>query len=102
MNVINDIGIDMKFCNICDQQKEKLIRIKTIVPNKVSQDLTINYELHVSMCEDCLQLGIDHINKDTKKFKKIMCLDSRDTEGVGDYLSGMPVSKKYKITIEEI
>ncbi len=37
-----------------------------------------------------------------KKFKRVMTLDEKDSENVCDYLSGMPLDKKYKITIEEI
>lgn len=37
-----------------------------------------------------------------KKFKRVMTLDRSDSEGVTDYLSGLPLNKNYKITIEEI
>lgn len=37
----------------------------------------------------------------TKKFKRVMMLDEKDTQKVIDYLSGLPLKKNYKITIEE-
>lgn len=38
----------------------------------------------------------------TKKFKRVMHLDAKDTEKVIDYLSGLSLKKIYKITIEEV
>ena len=40
--------------------------------------------------------------KENKTFFKEMILDATDSEKVCDYLSGMPLDKKYKITIEEM
>jgi len=37
-----------------------------------------------------------------KKFKRVMILDNKDSVNISDYLSGLPLTKKYKITIEEM
>lgn len=40
--------------------------------------------------------------KRDKKFKKVMFLDAKDSENISDFISGLPLDKKYKVTIEEI
>jgi len=73
------------------------------------EDMEIEVEL-----EDYIDLLIEKARNDNslyddeevrewlKDFKKVMILDERDSENVIDYLSAMPMRKKYKITIEKI
>ncbi len=63
ISLIQDVGMNIDSCHICNKQKEKLIKIKAIVPNVASADLTIKYEMTIFMCSECLNIASEHINK---------------------------------------
>ena len=69
ITLVKDVGMNMNFCHICDEQSEKLVKIKTTVPNVINTDLTIEYKITIFMCGKCLNIAHDHINKKEEKLK---------------------------------
>ena len=61
ITVVNEVGMNIDSCHICNKQYEKLVKIRGIIPNVVNFDLTIKYELTLFMCKDCLDMACKKI-----------------------------------------
>lgn len=97
-----DIGLEIlqELSNIKDEEMQLEVYKKNPTREQIRNTVYIANENRKSRNQ--YKREDDSKISPAKKFKKVMTLDKEDSENVCDYLSGMPLDKKYKITIEEL
>jgi len=66
MEVEHNTGMNSQFCNICEKQKDKLLKVISKIPMELNCDVKVSFDLTLYFCEDCLKHGVEMLNKKNK------------------------------------